>query len=199
MVFMTLGRPRKFDENTALEAATNQFWAAGYEATSLQDLLKSMSLSKSSLYETFGNKRTLFIRCIRFYESEVGRELDEISRASRTSRELLDRYLNGIVEEASFSNKQRKGCLFVNTTNEISLKDKDIAKAVERGTVKMANVFASAIERDIQSEVLSKSLNVDDVVNYLLTAIAGVRTMVKSGADKTDLDPVIKIILKIVE
>ena len=57
---MTTGRPRQFNEEQALEAAMEQFWAVGYEATSLQDLLRVMKLSKSSLYQTFGSKHDLF-------------------------------------------------------------------------------------------------------------------------------------------
>jgi TetR/AcrR family transcriptional regulator, transcriptional repressor for nem operon len=49
----------------------NQFWRVGYEATSLQDLLKAMCISKSSLYQMFGSKHKLFLRSIDFYRKSI--------------------------------------------------------------------------------------------------------------------------------
>jgi AcrR family transcriptional regulator len=57
---MNRGRPRIFDPDLVLENAMQLFWSKGYEATSLQDLLATTGLSKSSLYESFGNKQRLF-------------------------------------------------------------------------------------------------------------------------------------------
>ena len=196
MALMTLGRPKQFDENTALEAATNQFWSAGYDATSLQDLLRVMGLSKSSLYETFGSKKQLFLSCVNFYDNEVKRELDELREKSGSSRELVENYLFGLLKEANSGGKP-KGCLFVNTTNEISLKDSEIAKAVERGTQRMAKVFANQIKDDIKAGVLAKHFKTEEIVTYLMVSIAGIRTMVKAGTSMNALKPSVRIILAI--
>ncbi len=62
---MSIGRPLQFDPEQVLDAAMQVFWASGYDATSLQDLLQAMRLSKSSFYQTFGSKQQLFERCLR--------------------------------------------------------------------------------------------------------------------------------------
>jgi len=59
-----MARPREFDRNLVLEKAMQVFWSQGYEATSLTDLARSMGLSKSSLYDTFGSKHDLFLESI---------------------------------------------------------------------------------------------------------------------------------------
>ena len=61
---MTLGRPKSFDPEVAVQNALECFWSNGFEATSLQDLLQCTGLSKSSLYESFGSKQTLFELCL---------------------------------------------------------------------------------------------------------------------------------------
>jgi TetR/AcrR family transcriptional repressor of nem operon len=62
-----LAQPREFDESAALEAAMGCFWAAGYAATSVRDLGDAMGLGAASLYNAFGDKRTLFTQCLDRY------------------------------------------------------------------------------------------------------------------------------------
>ena len=71
-------RPRQFDEETVLRAVCDQFWGAGYAATSLQDLMRVTSLGKGSLYAAFGDKHELFLRVLRRYVAS----LDHAVRAS---------------------------------------------------------------------------------------------------------------------
>jgi len=40
------------------------FWAEGYEATSMQDLVEAMGINRGSLYGTFGGKRALFLAAL---------------------------------------------------------------------------------------------------------------------------------------
>ena len=67
------GRPREFDADGARDIAMQLFWSHGYDATSLSDLLLAMDLSKSSLYQTFESKLSLFELCLeRYREILVG-------------------------------------------------------------------------------------------------------------------------------
>jgi TetR/AcrR family transcriptional repressor of nem operon len=60
VLFAMAGRPREFNVVVARDAAMQLFWTQGYEATSLNDLLSAMNLSKSSFYQTFESKHALF-------------------------------------------------------------------------------------------------------------------------------------------
>jgi len=62
-----MARPREFNEEQALDQATDVFWEQGYEGTSLGDLLKAMGIQKGSFYNTFGSKRELYLRCLERY------------------------------------------------------------------------------------------------------------------------------------
>ncbi|MCH7554884.1 MAG: TetR family transcriptional regulator, partial [Proteobacteria bacterium] len=67
----SFARPREFDTTQALDRAMRVFWAQGYDATSLCDLLCAMGLSKSSLYETFGSKHELYLAALDHYNRTV--------------------------------------------------------------------------------------------------------------------------------
>lgn len=192
---MRYGRPREFDIDRALEAATQQFWAVGYEATSLQDLLKTMSLSKSSLYQTFGNKHELFVRCLDYYQQSMVDKLSEQLANSTSVKQFMSDFLEGVIAEAK-NNGDRKGCLLVNTANELSQRDADIAKAVTDGTNNVAQVFQRAIELGKQQKEISVEFPTEHLVSYLIASISGLRTMIKAGAEKNSLKPVVELIVK---
>src|SRR3954453_6420155 len=64
---LRLSRPREFEEGIAIEVAMQRFWAAGYAATSVRDLGNAMGLGQASVYNAFGDKRSLFTRCLDLY------------------------------------------------------------------------------------------------------------------------------------
>lgn len=193
---MQAGRPRGFNTEQALKAAMQQFWRVGYEATSLQDLLEVMSLSKSSLYQTFGSKHELFLRSIDFYQRSSADELQASLDNSRTSKAFLNSFLENVIAEST--SRDKKGCLLVNTINELAYRDKAVSKAVTNGLSNMSNVIQNAIERGKKEGAIKTSKNTDVLVNYIITNVCGLRTLVKSSADKSTLSSVVNIILKTV-
>jgi len=192
---MTYGRPREFDIDRALEAATQQFWAVGYEATSLQDLLKTMNLSRSSLYQAFGNKHKLFVRCLDHYQQSMVNQLNEQLVNSDTVKQFISNFLEGVIAEAT-NTSSRMGCMLVNTANELSQRDTEIAKAVADGTGNVAKLFQQAIELGKQQKEISTETSTEDLVSYLIASISGLRTMIKAGAEKSTLKPVTGLIIK---
>jgi TetR/AcrR family transcriptional repressor of nem operon len=67
-----MARPRQFDEERVLRAVRDQFWDAGYAATSLEDLMRVSGLGKGSPYAAFGDKHQLFLRALRSYTAIAG-------------------------------------------------------------------------------------------------------------------------------
>jgi TetR/AcrR family transcriptional regulator, transcriptional repressor for nem operon len=52
-------RIKAFDETDIIEKAKNLFQLKGYEGTSMQDLVDTLQISRSSIYDTFGDKHQL--------------------------------------------------------------------------------------------------------------------------------------------
>ena len=70
---MNIGRPRKLSREAILEIAMDVFWKKGYEATSIADILSATGLHKGSLYQTFNDKKTLFIATLDHYLGQMYR------------------------------------------------------------------------------------------------------------------------------
>ena len=87
-----MARPREFDETAVLEAAIQCFWSRGYEATSVRDLAKKMALTGASMYNAFGDKRSLYRRALDHYvEQSFG---DRVGRIERSTRAVRRRHRN---------------------------------------------------------------------------------------------------------
>ena len=83
------GRPRTFESAEVLEAAMELFWTHGYERTSKRDLMEATGLASQSLYNAFGDKRTLFLEAIRHYSDARTAEHERRRRGLPRVRVLL--------------------------------------------------------------------------------------------------------------
>ncbi|MBB2989056.1 AcrR family transcriptional regulator [Mycolicibacterium iranicum] len=86
------GRPRSFDEDSALDVATEVFWRLGYEGASLAELTGAMGINRPSLYAVFGSKEELFVRALERYKATYHARLRELL-GYRSAYEVLDSYL----------------------------------------------------------------------------------------------------------
>src|SRR5262249_35659990 len=128
---MTVGRPIEFDPAQALDAATRVFWQRGYEATSLDDLLAEMDLSKSSFYQTFGGKAELFQKCLESYRDSSADHFRSMLDQAASGKEFLETIL-GNVAKCVDDPMGRAGCLLVNTASEFGLRDPEVAALVTK-------------------------------------------------------------------
>lgn len=191
---MNIGRPRQFNADEALTRATEQFWLGGYNATSLQDLLDCMQLSKSSLYQSFGNKQTLFVNCIENYQASFNKQLSDALERSNSGIVFIEQLLESVIQEAN--NNERKGCLLVNTANELGANDPVITAAIERGFNSVRMIIKQALDKAALDGDLSTKSDLDDLSHYLVVGISGLRTMVKAGIKYKRLRNVSDILLK---
>ena len=83
-----VGRPREFDEEQVLDAAMKAFWANGYEATSLADLVSVTGLHKGSLYQAFGDKHSLFIQTLSRYLQNIRHHKNQVLETGGDSQRM---------------------------------------------------------------------------------------------------------------
>src|SRR5512147_1672115 len=95
-----MARTKAFDEDVVMERAMQVFWRRGYRATSLDDLLAAMRLSKSSFYETFGTKRDLLLTALRRYAAAGMAGLIAPLLRPDASRPEIEATLAGLVRHA---------------------------------------------------------------------------------------------------
>lgn len=109
-----VGRPRSFDIDKALLAATAVFWEKGYDGASMKDLTQAMGINSPSLYAVFGDKHSLYIRVINHYIADdacspiVAFESEEdIAKAVRA-------FMQAALEHATQKPAGQQGCFMAN-------------------------------------------------------------------------------------
>src|ERR1700757_4944113 len=104
-----MARPREFSEEAVLDAAVQCFWAHGYEATSVRDLIDKTGLTGASLYNAFGDKRALYQRALDHYvEASVA---DRIRRCEAMEPRVAIEAFFGEIVKRSLSDREHKGCM----------------------------------------------------------------------------------------
>lgn len=177
---MSQGRPLEFDPQLARQKAMEVFWCRGYEATSLQDLLAAMAISKSSFYLAFGSKHELFEECLRLFRERQVSRLDAALAKSSSARSFIRDMLHAAAREAS-SAKPPKGCLIMNTATEFSGRDAVVADLVGEGTRRFVDVFRAAVERAQSAGEIDRGKDAEVLARYVVSTISGLKTMAKAG------------------
>jgi len=135
-----MARPREFDRNLVLEKAMQVFWSQGYEATSLTDLARSMGLSKSSLYDTFGSKHDLFLESIDYYRENVSSQIRSIIGIDAPARQVIANVLGRAVDRI-LDPVGKRGCLLNNTAVELGPNDEEAAARCSAGLAVVEETF----------------------------------------------------------
>lgn len=191
---MARGRPIEFDPDLVVGAATRAFWAKGYEATSLQDLLGATQLSKSSLYQAFGGKQQLFGRCIAAYTDRMAAMLRERLESSDTPLGFIRATLVEIGSEG-VRREPPIGCLIMNTAAEFGQREPAVAEWVDAGITRIRAVLEKALERGQRAGEVTRSRSAAALADYLMSSIAGLRTMVKAGTPAKKVLSVVDLVV----
>ncbi len=174
-----IGRPLEFDRDTALDAAMRTFCRQGYEATSLLDLLAAMGLSKSSLYQSFGDKQALYHACLERYCGQFMQALEEALASQATAMAALEQVLMAVAEEAA--DPAPLGCLLHNSINEFGRRDPAMTAAVQDRITRLRATLIKAIKRAQRERGIDPARSPQDLADFLIAGISGLRSMVKAG------------------
>jgi TetR/AcrR family transcriptional regulator, transcriptional repressor for nem operon len=178
-------RPREFDEQEVVARATDLFWRLGYHATSVRDLGDELELSPSSLYRTFGDKHTLFLRALDHYRATDSAEAEARLSGTGPSRDLLRAWLLWLATGGN--DEQARGCFVVNTTTELGTADPEVQRRTEGAFEVQRQAIAAVLRRGRREGELPADLDVDAAVELLFTTVLGLRVRERAGHDPAHL------------
>ena len=180
-----MARPREFDEVTVLEAAMNCFWAQGFESTSVRDLTEEMGITGASLYNAFGDKRSLYRRALAYYLETSVR--DRVSRLEQLPPFPAIRAFFDEVIERSMTDKQRRGCMLVNAALELAPYDAEFQKVVSQEMVFIETFFRRCIAAGQKDGTISPARPPTELAKVLLSVLLGIRVLARTRPQRAVL------------
>lgn len=186
-----MARPKAFDRDEALEAAMAVFWRDGYERASLDVLLDAMGISRQSLYDTFGDKRALYLEALGRYREETLGSMRTLFRTAGSVRKGFSRLLLGMSTETP--EQHARGCLLLSANLERETGDAVIARFLRENQASVETIFADAIRSGQGRGELASSLDPRALARFFAVTIQGMRAMARLSSDRRALRQVARV------
>lgn len=176
-----MARPQAFNHQQVLSQAIECFWLKGYSETSLADLLLAMNISRSTFYNSFGDKRQLFELCLQTYGQQTQQILSMTLFSNRYSGMQTIRQFMHLVLLTPNEDLISRGCLLVNTIAETARVDSELNDMAKQLMQPVKSGFIQQLAREF-NEVVSIQHG-----EWLFTQLLGWRLQTQMGMNKNTL------------
>ncbi|MEJ2444750.1 MAG: TetR/AcrR family transcriptional regulator [Exilibacterium sp.] len=166
-------RPIAFDPEEKLNAAMQLFWRNGFEATSLQDLVEGLGINRFSIYNTFGDKRALFLRVLEHYYQSVFQESLKPLLLPERGLPCLEAYFSRLRKRLISSQVGEYGCLMQNTALENSATGELIHDYVHKVITELRPAFRNVLKAAVNQGQISPQCDIETCAVFLVAQVQG--------------------------
>jgi TetR/AcrR family transcriptional regulator, transcriptional repressor for nem operon len=191
-------RIKAFDETDIIEKAKNLFQLKGYEGTSMQDLIDTLGISRSSLYDTFGDKSQLYLKTLNAYCEQNAYNLVQQAETVENPLGFIQDIFTNLIEESK-KDIEKKGCYVVNAIVEFSERNTDVTEIVDANNMAFEKMLEKLIVKAQAKKQIAANKNPKQISKFLFTTIYGLRVSSKSNASIKELKDVAAMALGVLQ
>lgn len=189
------GRPREFDRDRAIDAATALFWAQGYEPTSLTQLKACMgNISPASFYAAFGSKEALFREVVQHYLATYGQVMAPLWNENLAPRDAIEQTLRGSARMQA-ARTHPCGCLVVSGASNCSPENEPVQALLAKERKRTRAGIRACVERAVANNELQASTATDVLPDILTTFFHGMTCEARDGMTSDNLDAAVTSLL----
>jgi len=189
-----MARHKEFNRDEVLRKAMEVFWSHGYEAASINTLVKHMGINRQSLYDTFGDKHALYLQAIDLYRKVEGRKMFEVLERPGPVKKALRRLFQGVVE-GSLCDRARRGCFIGNAMSELAGRCPETAAKACGDMAAVEEALYRTLMRGRKNGEFKKGKDLRAVARFLYSSLQGLQLMAKATQDRKTLEDVVKVTL----
>lgn len=191
-------KTKQFDEVTVLEKARNVFWEKGYNGTSMDELVKATGLSRSSIYDSFGDKHGLYTKTLQHYQQTQQQQMLHHMPQGLPGRKKIQWFFHNSIND-SICDKQRKGCYMLNSTTELANLDSSVNELAIASMEAMENLFTGWIKEGQSDGSIAKKFTVRALARNLYSSFNGLKVVGQTKPEKAILDDIVKVALSVLD
>jgi TetR/AcrR family transcriptional repressor of nem operon len=191
-----MARTKDFDENEVLIKAINLFWHKGYNGTSMQDLVDGLGISRSSLYDTYGDKHTLFMKALESYKASASNTMCNIISNAVSAKKAIRRLLELTTLELVGDNLH-KGCFMTNAAVEVAPHDAEVNDMICQNDQLIEDAFYKAIKKGQESGEINHKKDARALARFIFNAVQGIRVSAKLTSDKAVFDDIVELTMSV--
>lgn len=188
-----MARPKAYNREQVVDAATQLFWKKGYHGTPLSELVAVTGLNKHSLYKEFGNKEGLFNECLVHYRHTVGKELVDILTREPLGLDNIKTFLDNRVR--FIRSDQFQSCLAVKCIIEKDLVETSSLKQVKTMQEGMSKAFTACLEAAARNGELPETTDIRLISLYLNSFSLGLNIAGTVETGTEELEKMIEMVM----
>ena len=187
-------RVKQFDREEVLSKAMELFWKKGFHATSIQDLVDYIGINRASMYDTYGGKDLLFKEALELYRRKGSSQFKKLEGElnKKTARAFLENFFAERLKEAK-EDSDRKGCMMVNTTTELSNQSKPVDQVLCNNMDSLTEIFHRIILIAQSRNEIPAHRKAETLARQLFTFFNGLQVVVKLEKDPDHLKEVVDL------
>ena len=180
-----MARPKEFDKDTALHKAIRLFSQQGFAGTSTDELMRVMDVGRQSMYDTFGDKRALFLRALETYVNESVNTIRDALEAPGPALAAVQNALVRFAEHKDLSSAE--GCMGINAVCEFGQRDMEVNQLVWKAARRQRETLVNVLTRAKSRGELSDAVDVNSLADFFESTLAGIRVAAKGGKSRQAL------------
>jgi TetR/AcrR family transcriptional regulator, transcriptional repressor for nem operon len=180
-----MARTKEFDPDVVLEIAVEVFWRLGYEHTSLDTLMREMGISKQSLYDTFGDKRSIYFRAMSHYREKTNASLRNLFTTEKLVRKGFATLFQSIIRESKAQHE--RGCLLMNANLSRAVDDVEVKKFLRANQKDVERIFRTAFVEAKKRGEIGPEKDPTALSKFFVATIQGMRALARLNHDRKEL------------
>lgn len=193
-----MSKTKQFDEAEVLTLIAEHFWEHGYIATTVDALAEITSLTKSSIYNAFGNKESLFIKAVDVYVSQIiAGEIKDIDR-----KKTMSENLEHLLELSFLSGNNKKlayGCLLTNSILELAGNNENLYHEASVQYDKVRQEIRKIFKHYVDNKKVIPNIGADDLTDLFTTFLHGLRVQSRDNHPDVTLKRSIRTFINLVK
>jgi AcrR family transcriptional regulator len=157
-------------------------------------VLQAMGISRQSMYDTFGDKRRLYLEALERYS---GHSVTQILASLQSAASPLAGIEAALVDFASRPQSVASlGCLGVSSVCEFGVSDDEVSQVNQAASKRLASAFERVVAEGQQAGEIDAALKPRAAVQFILAMLTGMKVAARGGASIATLREMARVALR---